>query len=306
MPTVHPDLRHLRAFLAVAATGSFTRAAQQLGVAQPGLSQTIRSLERELGTSLFVRTTRSVQLTDAGQALANELMPALAGVDRALERVRSAAADAPVLRVAFKAGGVGPLLSEVLHAFSAAHPTAQVALQRLEWGDETSSVRTGAADVALVRPPVDTTGLQTVVLVTDRRVVGLAAGHRLARRPAVHIDDLAAEPVVQGAGVPPELQAYWTVDPRPDGRPAILGPAVRSNEEMIEHVALGTAVCIAAATVRDYYQRPDVMFRTLHGLPPTPLLLATAPGTPARFVSAFRAIALTVAQELRRPTQGRV
>jgi DNA-binding transcriptional LysR family regulator len=299
-----PDLRQLRAFLAVAEHLSFTRAAQHLGVAQPALSQTVRALERELGVALFERTTRSVSLTDAGAAFAAELAPALASVHAAVQRAR--AAEATVLRVAFKAGGVGPLLTEVLHAFNAAHPHVEIALERLEWGDEARSLRTGACDVALVRPPIDVSGLRTTVLLADRRVVALAATHRLARQRRVHIDELADEPIVHGgADAPAALQDYWTINPRPDGRTPVWGPAARSNEEMLEHVALGSAVAIAAATVPGYYPRPDIAFRPLDGIPTTPLLLATRDRPATRLVRDFSALAATVAAETTRAAAAR-
>jgi DNA-binding transcriptional LysR family regulator len=294
-----PDLRQLRAFLAVAEHLSFTRAAQHLGVAQPALSQTVRTLERELGVALFERTTRSVALTDAGAAFAAELAPAMASIHAAVQGAR--AAQPSVLRVAFKAGGVGPLLTEVLHAFNAAHPHIEITLERLEWGDETRSLRTGACDVALVRPPLDVSGLRTVVLFTDRRVLAVAATHRLARQRRVHIDELADEPIVHGGPhAPAALQDYWTINPRPDGRTPVWGPAARSNEEMLEHVALGSAVAITAATVPGYYPRPDIAFRPLDGIPATPLLLASRDHPATKAVRDFQALALTVAAETTR------
>ncbi len=293
-----PELRHLRAFLAVARHLNFTRAAAELGVAQPALSQTIRALERHLGVSLFVRTTRVVALTDIGHTLMQNLSPAVRAIDQTLHAAHSRAADAPaVLRVAFHAGGVGPLLTEVLHAFSAANPHASIDLRRLDWTPELDCLRDGTADVALVRPPVRTTGLHTTVLLRDHRIVGMATGHRLSRLPRVHIDDLADEPVIHGAEAPDELQDYWTINPRPNGRPPVLGPAVRTNDEMLEHVALGTAVCIAAATIRHHYIRPDITFRPIHGIAPTPLLLvATTPAT--ALARQFIDIARTVQDQL--------
>lgn len=291
-----PDLRQLRAFLAVAEHLSFTRAARHLGVAQPALSQTVRTLERELGVALFARTTRSVALTDTGAGFAAELAPAMAAVHAAVQNAR--AVKTKVLRVAFKAGGVGPLLTEVLHAFNAAHPEVEIALERLEWGDEARSLRTGTCDVALLRPPLDVSSLRTVVLLTDHRVVALAATHRLARQRRVHIDELADEPIVHGgAQAPAALQDYWTINPRPDGRTPVWGPVARSNEEMLEHVALGSAVAIVAATVPGYYPRPDIVFLPLDGIPATPLLLATRDHPPTGVVRDFQALAVSVAVE---------
>ena len=81
------ELRHLRYFLAVAETGSLSRAAEKLFIAQPPLSVQIRQLEEEMGTPLFVRHPKGVRLTAAGQTLcqeARELLDVLEAVDKHL------------------------------------------------------------------------------------------------------------------------------------------------------------------------------------------------------------------------------
>lgn len=297
------ELRHLRAFLLVAEVGSFTQAARRLGVAQSAVSQLVRSLENDIGTPLFTRTTRSVTPTEAGERLAEQLRPALETVEDALTRARSAAAAPRPLRVGFKAGGIGPLLTEVLHAFSAARPDVQVRLRRMDWTADLTALRTGDLDVVLARPPVDARGLDARTLLSDRRVVGLPTWHRLARRPEVTLADLADEPVITGADAPAALNDFWTVNPRPDGRAPRPGPAVHNNEEMLVHVALGHGVCIAAATIADHH-RADVVFRPIADLPPLPLLLLTAPGPRRPDVGAFCELGAAVAAELtaRRPS----
>ena len=81
------QLTELTAFVAVAEHLSFTKAAAQIGVALPTMSQTIRALEERLGVRLFNRTTRSVALTEAGERLLGEIQPIIAGIDHALESV---------------------------------------------------------------------------------------------------------------------------------------------------------------------------------------------------------------------------
>ncbi len=297
------ELRHLRAFLLVADARSFTQAARRLDVAQSAVSQLVRTLENDVGVQLFTRTTRSVTPTEAGQRLADQLRPALETVEDALARVRSVGSTPRPLRVGFKAGGIGPLLTEVLHAYSAAHPAVQVQLRRMDWTDDLTALRVGDLDVVLARPPLDAHGLHSRTLLSDRRVVGLPTWHRLARQPEVTLSDLAEEPVITGADAPAPLNDFWTVNPRPDGRAPRLGPAVRNNEEMLVHVALGHGVCIAAATIADHHDRPDVVFRPIADLPPLPLLLLTVPGPHRADVDAFCALSAVVAAELttRRP-----
>ena len=89
------QLNELTAFVAVAERSSFTKAAAQVGIALPTMSQTIRSLEEGLGVRLFNRTTRSVALTEAGDRLLAEVQPILDGIDHAVESV-NAFRDKPI------------------------------------------------------------------------------------------------------------------------------------------------------------------------------------------------------------------
>src|SRR5471030_1894052 len=85
------ELRHLRYFVAVAETGHFTRAAEQLGISQPPLSQQIQRLEHEIGTPLLKRLTRGVELTEAGKVLYDDALNIIKLTDAALERTRAVA-----------------------------------------------------------------------------------------------------------------------------------------------------------------------------------------------------------------------
>src|SRR5690348_12137766 len=113
-----PDTLSLRYFLVVAQERHFTRAAERIGIAQPALSARIRRLEADLGTQLLVRTTRTVELTPAGMALAESAPAALAAVDRAFDAAR---------RVGI--GAAGPL--RIGYSLSAGAETAPTLIDAL-------------------------------------------------------------------------------------------------------------------------------------------------------------------------------
>ncbi len=123
------DYAELRAFAAVVRQGSFTRAAERLGVSPSALSQTIRALEDRLGQRLLNRTTRSVAPSPAGQALAERLLPVLDDLDRVVDAALAEAGEVSgplrlnVLRVAI------PPLAELLPGFLARHPRVTVQVE---------------------------------------------------------------------------------------------------------------------------------------------------------------------------------
>lgn len=136
------DFGELNAFAAVAHHASFTRAAAQLGLALPTVSQTIRALEERLGVRLFNRTTRSVALTEAGARLLAEVRPILARLDEALESV-NAFRDKPVgaLRISVMRPYATRLVAPLLQPFQAEYP--QIRLEVVVDDARTDLVKAG-------------------------------------------------------------------------------------------------------------------------------------------------------------------
>ncbi|UDY23419.1 LysR substrate-binding domain-containing protein [Nocardioides sp. Kera G14] len=178
------DLRQLGYFVAVAEELHFGRAAERLHMAQPPLSQAIRSLEADLGTPLLHRTTRRVELTDAGRAYLQRARAILASVDAAAQEARLVAAGA-IGHLAI--GCVGSATYSVLPALSrrlaAELPGVDFSFRgEMLVPDQVEALRTGEIDVALLRPPIPDASLAISTLRHDRLVVALPTEHPLAGR----------------------------------------------------------------------------------------------------------------------------
>ncbi|MDJ0108620.1 LysR family transcriptional regulator, partial [Rhodococcus erythropolis] len=150
------ELRQLRAFLAVADELHFGRAAERLHIGQSPLSQTIRALERELGTDLFVRTTRSVQLTAAGEALVTpaRIIEAQIAVVR---DIASAASTGETGRVTVGFGGTGgyTVLSALTRSVADSHPGIELDLRpQMYSGEVLDALRRGTLDMGIVGLPI--------------------------------------------------------------------------------------------------------------------------------------------------------
>jgi DNA-binding transcriptional LysR family regulator len=193
------ELQQLRYVLAVAETGSFTRAAERCFVVQSALSHRIAGLERELGVRLFARTSRRVELTAAGEAF---LPAARQSLDAAERAGAEAAAAAGQVRGRL-AVGVIPTVAAIdvpaaLRRFRAAHPQVRVALRMGPSDELAAQVRAGELDLAAIGLPEGERprGVRVRELARDRHVAVLPAGHPLADRTAVGLDALAEQAFV--------------------------------------------------------------------------------------------------------------
>ena len=188
------DLQQLRYVVEVAATSSFTRAAERCFVTQSALSHQIAALERELGQRLFVRSSRSVRLTEVGEAFVIPARTAVMAADQAKEDAAAAVGDiVGTLRL-----GVIPTVTAVdvpalLVAYRDAHPSARVELRVGNSDALMDAVRRGDLDAALLglREDIQPTGVASRLLASESLVVVVPTAHSLAQAASVGIGDLA-------------------------------------------------------------------------------------------------------------------
>lgn len=192
------DLRHLRYFVAVAEECHFGRAAQRLHMAQPPLSQAIRRLEEELGVQLLHRTTRRVELSDAGAAYLSRARAILAEVDEAGSVARRVAAGAiGHLTIGCVGSATYSLLPALSRRLSDELPGVNFSFRgEMLAPDQVRELREGRIDLALLRPPVADPSLVVTPLRQDRLVVAVPAESPLAARPRIRIRDLHDEDLI--------------------------------------------------------------------------------------------------------------
>jgi DNA-binding transcriptional LysR family regulator len=293
------EVRELRYFLAVADELNFTRAAERLGIAQPPLSKAIRAIESRLGVQLFERSTRKVELTEAGRVLADHARPVLAGVAAAVARTRRAARPDPALLIAIKPGTGGDLLREVIDRYAAEPdlPHAEVVIGG--WAEQAQMVRDGRADVALIGGPFCATGLDIEPLHSEPRMAALSIGHRLAGRTGLLRSDLDGEPVPlwPGAGQDSDLVRYWSGTDRHPNVRIEAGPVITDMAQLLEVVAFGQGVAFLPASVRASYPDRGVVFIPVADLSPATLYLAWTQSSSSRAVAAFVRAAQDVAAD---------
>ncbi|MFD3732274.1 LysR family transcriptional regulator [Streptomyces sp. NPDC058632] len=199
------EARHLRVLRAVAATGSFSAAARELGCTQPAVSQQMKALEASVGTPLLVRTGREMRMTQAGDALVRHASGVLAGLAAAEEEVAAIAGlRAGRVRLVSFPSGSSTLVPTALAALRDAHPGTRVSLEEAEPPRSVEMLREGDCDVALAFRYEGASGAEEwddlVVrpLLTDRLVGLLPERHPLAHAASLSIGELAEEPWIAG------------------------------------------------------------------------------------------------------------
>jgi DNA-binding transcriptional LysR family regulator len=191
------QIGHLRCFLAVAERRHFTRAARELGLAQPSVSAQVRRLESELGSELFHRMKGNVTLTPAGEALLPFARRILTDVDAASSELRESGMQVRGrLSIGATPSLAATLVPPVLARFHSAYPAVDLVLREAGSGDLVTALEEGALDVALVILPVRHDVLETQPLLREELVLALARTHPLAKRRTISVADLRDVPLV--------------------------------------------------------------------------------------------------------------
>jgi DNA-binding transcriptional LysR family regulator len=191
------ELRHLRSLVVLAEELHFGRAAARLGIAQPPLSQQIQRLERLLGSRLFERTSRRVQLTDAGNAFLVEARRALLAVENAVEAARRAGrGETGELRVAFAATVMFVHLPRIIREFRTRFPGVHLDLREMPTGPQLAALRAGDIDLGFVREPRPDPDLEIVTVMREPLRIAVNKSHPLAARATLAVRHLADEPFV--------------------------------------------------------------------------------------------------------------
>lgn len=270
-------LRQLRTFVAVAHERHFGRAAQRLHVAQPAVSQQIRVLEADLGTPLFDRTSRSVELTAAGRTL-------LAGAPDILERMAKLAeatratgrAPRGELRLNYARTAPIGIATDIIEEFRRRHPDVTLVTDTANTARSIAQLREGVLDAAFVRLPIDDAAeLAFLEVGKDPLVAVLPTGHRLVRRRMLAPSDLRKErlvfwPRANGPGF-----HDWIVQHLFGGAMPEVARIEPDTEQMVRAAARGEGCAVTTAARASMLSMRGVVFKPFADpAPATPLGLA--------------------------------
>jgi len=260
------ELHQLRYFLAVARTRNFSRAAEQCRVAQPSLSQQIMKLEGELEERLFERTKREVSLTSAGELFRQHAERVLDEVEQARDKMREVRG---LVRGRVALGALPTIapyfLPARLRAFAAKFPGIEIVVHEDTTEQLARAVLAKEIDVALLSLPVERTGLVAEEFFDEDLVAALPAGHALAKKRVLTLDDLEHESFIfmkEGHCLAGQALQFCRLNgfaPRVSFRSAQI-------ETVIAFVAAGWGVSIVPAMAQRRMPVDGVRYRRIAGM----------------------------------------
>lgn len=194
------DLRQMRAFVAVAESLHFKKAAEALYITQPALSRLIKGLESEVGAELFSRTTRHVTLTESGKLFLDECRNVFAHIERGLYLARRAAAgDIGRVSIAYNDFSINGVLPHILDLFKERHPDVATELIYMPSHTQHQAILDGQIDIGFLLGPLHKSGIETHSVALERSVAILPSRHPLAQRSWLNTEELAEEKFILGS-----------------------------------------------------------------------------------------------------------
>lgn len=287
------ELRHLRYFVAVAEELHFGRAAARLHLAQPPLSQQIRKLEDILGYPLFVRTSRTVKLTAAGEVFLERARRTLRNVQEDMAEARSIGrGDVGSLRVGFIGSGMLTPLPAMLGQYRRQHPQVQLQLRETYSSGVLQALLKGSLDAGFLRDGDPTAGIVTETIFSEPFVAVLPHSHSLATRTSISAGQLRDQAFVYFSPTAGTLAYEKSISLCEEHgfRPRIVQEAPQWLT-ILRLVGAGLGVTIAPACVRQI-AAPNVVCINLRGTSvKSDIELAYQFGESRAIVRAFAAIA---------------
>lgn len=290
------ESKDLYYFLAVGEELHFQRAAVRLQVAQPNLSQHIKKLEQRLSVTLLKRTTRSVQLTPAGEEFLARSRFLLAQMKKAVVATHQAVdGKAGRISVGFTPTVALEILPSVLERFKHQYPDVEIELTQANTEEQVKRLAQGVLNVGFVRLPVQTRRVDTLIIGQESLVAALPRAHRLATRSSLALEDLSDEDFVYFSpilGV--EFQEHAISYCQRAGFAPRLVQSATDTESVLAYVSAGFGVAILPAYVSTHFH-PRVVFHPLREIPAVVnTALAWSNEAKSMFTDAFRAVVCEV------------
>ena len=185
------DIKQLKAFRAVATTGSFSTAAQMVELSQPSISRLVGQLETELGVELIDRYHRPLSLTEAGEFFLHRIIGILDELDTSVLLTKRVAHPSNTLTIGFVPSLLYGMLPEIIARFEQDKPTIETHLQDISTYQQIDALKKGQIDVGMGRFATQDEAILQVLLRHERYVVALPHSHLLANRSALSLQELA-------------------------------------------------------------------------------------------------------------------
>lgn len=264
--SVNLNLRHLRALHAVAAEGSFTAAAERLGVVPSALSELIRQLETTIGAPMFDRRTRPPAITPLGESFLRDTEPLLDGMDRAVSRLRqSAGLEEGTLLLGASPSAISELLVPILQGFLANRPNLRCTLHDDIAETLARKVSDGRLDLAVAGRAQHSPDLRQRTIMHDPVGLACAANHPLALAGSVALSELDAEMLI---GLDANTGTQHLLTGCPDIPRAFLTPRLQAYSTIAQlcMIRAGLGVALLPRNAVLLFRDPQICFVPVRGL----------------------------------------
>lgn len=266
------ELRHLKYFAAVAKERNIGRAALALNISQPPLTRQIQQLEELIGASLFIRSVKGVELTEAGRTLYADAKAILDLADLAVERARRAArGQLGRLDVGIFGTGMFDIVPRVLLKFRKAFPDVEISLHTMTKDEQVEALRQRRITIGFNRLVPKYPDIKSRVVMWERLMVGVNVTNPLSARPEISFDDLNGQKLVLFPSTGhPNFSDFVAHQCREHG---FIPQVVQEVGDAVTGVALvasGFGVCVVPDSAT-HFKASGVVYVPLKGSPPTML-----------------------------------